>query len=198
MAFDKSFEHRDKLFDAAVDEFCTAGFDQASINTILQNAGMSKGQFYYHFKSKEGLYFALIDVLIQRKAAFMSQVMSPADFQQDIFGILATQIKHGMVFAREFPAINRFSESFVRERGNPIYDKALAKYNFEENDAINQLIERAYQNGDFRDDLPFPFIKKAIGYLFTHIAELADLNNVDEFEDNLHYLITFMKSGLAK
>ena len=198
MAFDKSFEHREKLFDAAVDEFCAAGYDQASINTILKTAGMSKGQFYYHFGSKEGLYFALVDIMIAKKAEFLQKVMTPADFQQDLFGIFATQLRQGMLFAREFPAINRFAESFVRERGNEIYAKAMAKYNFENNDQMSQLIERAYHNGDFRDDLPLPFIKKTIGYLFTHVAELADLNNADEFEENLHYLITFMKGGLAK
>lgn len=198
MSFEKSFEHSDKLFEAAVDEFCAAGYEQASINTILQNAGMSKGQFYYHFKSKEGLYFALIDLMIKRKAAFLSTIMQPADFQQDIFGIFATQIKHSMAFAREFPAINRFGESFVRERGNPIYDKALAQYNFVENDRMGQLIERAYHNGDFRTDLPLSFIKKTIGYLFTHVAELADLNNMADFESNLNYLVAFMKGGLAQ
>ena len=198
MSFEKSFEHSESLFEAAITEFIDKGYESASINTILKNAQMSKGQFYYHFQNKEGLYFALIDVLIARKRAFLTSVMQPEDFQKDIFTIFETQIRYGLAFAKEYPAINQFAERFVREKGNAIYIKAMAKYNFENDDFIMGLVEAAYHNGDFREDLPLTFIKKTIGYLFTNVADMVDLNNEDEFEDNMLYLIEFMKSGLGR
>lgn len=198
MSFDKSFEHSDALFETAVAEFCAQGYQQASINTILQKAGMSKGQFYYHFGNKEGLYLALIEVLIARKVAFMQSVMQPADFQQDIFGILKTQTMYAMAFAREYPAIDQFANSFLKEKGTPIYEKAMAIHNFEENQMLHGMIERAWANGDFREDLPLEFIKKTIGYLFTHVTDLTDLSSTADAADNLNYLITFMKSGLGR
>jgi len=197
MIFSKPFEHQQELFDAALEEFVAKGYEQASINTILQAAGMSKGQFYYHFENKEGLYLALAGVLIDKKKAFLAQVMQPSDFQQDIFGIFATQMRYGVAFAREYPAINRFSESFIREKGNPIYKKALAVYNFEDNEAIGQLIEMAYRKGEFRPDLPLPFVKRIIGYLFTHSADILELSSADTFEEDMNHLIEFIKSGLA-
>lgn len=195
--FTRDFEHSDALFEAAVAEFVAQGYDQASINTILAAANMSKGQFYYHFGSKEALYFALIELLIAQKQAFLQAVMRPEDFSGDIFDIFQAQIRHGMAFARAHPAINRFSESFLRERGNPIYKKAMTRYNFEANEGINALIDAAHRRGDFREDLPPPFIRKVIGYLFTHVAELADLDRVDAVEDDLRHLIEFMRAGLA-
>ncbi|MGB0384315.1 MAG: TetR/AcrR family transcriptional regulator [Ardenticatenaceae bacterium] len=198
MGFDKSFEHREALFDAALEEFAGKGYDRASINGILKVAGMSKGQFYYHFKNKEGLYFALIDVLIARKRAFLAATMTPDEFEQDIFTIFETQIRHGMAFAQSYPAINRFAESFVKEKGNAIYKKVMSKHNFENDDLMNNLVALAYQKGDFREDLPLAFIQKTIGYLFTHVAEITDMNKAEEFEDNLMYLIAFMKRGLAR
>ena len=68
MVFETTFEHREELVEAALEEFIAKGYEQASINTILRAAGMSKGQFYYHFENKEGLYLALIGILIERKA----------------------------------------------------------------------------------------------------------------------------------
>lgn len=198
MSFEKSFEHSDALLEAALEAFCTHGYEQASINVILEKAGMSKGQFYYHFGNKEGLYLALIDILIARKVAFLETVMQPDDFQQDIFGIFKTQILYGIAFAREYPLIDRFSESFLKEKGTPIYEKAIAIHNFEENQGLNQLIEQAYARGDFREDLPLSFIKKTIGYLFTHVAELTGLTSTGNAEENLNYLIEFMKTGLAR
>lgn len=198
MSFAKAFDHSEELFHAALEEFIVQGYELASINTILKTAQMSKGQFYYHFQNKEALYLALIDILITKKRAFLAKVMQPNNFEQDLFSIFTAQIRYGMAFAREYPAINRFAESFVKEKGTPIYAKALAIHNFEDDQLIMQLVDQAFQRGEFREDLPLPFIKKTIGYLFTHVAELADLNQADEFEDNLQYLITFMKTGLAK
>ena len=197
MSFTSAFEHRDELFDAALEEFIDKGYEQASINTILKTAGMSKGQFYYHFKTKEDLYLALIEILIARKREFLMQIMRPEDFQQDIFEVLRTQIRYGLAFAREYPAISRFGESFVREQGSPIYKKALAIHNFEDDAVMNHLIEAAFARGDLRDDLPHRFVQKVIGYMLTHAADLTDLGDFDAVEANLDYLIAFLKSGLG-
>lgn len=197
MTFSKTFDHREQLLDAAIDEFASKGYEQASINVVLQTAGMSKGQFYYHFESKEGLYLALIGVLIEKKREFLAQAMQPEDFQQDIFGIFKTQVRLGAKFAREYPAINRFSESFIKEKGSPIYEKALAVYNFENNDAMTRLIEQAYRQGAFRQDMPLPFVKRVIGYLFTHAAEIVSADSPDDFEVEMNYLIEFIKFGLT-
>ena len=158
---------------------------------------MSKGQFYYHFGNKEALYLALIGVLIARKQAFLATVMSPEDMQQDIFGILKAQVRYGLLFARDYPAINRFAESFLRERSNPIYRSALHQYNFEANDAFGHLIDMAIARGELRDDLPAEFIKKTVGYLFTHVADFAVLDQPQDFEPFLDDLIEFMRTGLA-
>lgn len=196
--FAKEFEHSHELFNAALEEFIKRGYDQASINTILQEAGMSKGQFYYHFKNKEGLYMALIGVLISRKQAFLASVMKPDDLKQDIFTIFTIQIQYGMQFAQQYPAINRFAESFIKEQGNPIYDRALEVYNFQDNDGIDTLIEMAYERGEFRNDLPLSFIRRVFGYLLTHAVEVADMDRADDFEEQLGYLIKFMQSGLGR
>ncbi|HLV37727.1 MAG TPA: TetR/AcrR family transcriptional regulator [Spirillospora sp.] len=200
MSFSRDFEHREALFNAALAEFIDKGYERASINTILQAAGMSKGQFYYHFENKQALYLALIGVLLDKKRAFLQQALRPEELQQDIFSIFKAQMRCGVAFARAYPAINRFSESFIREgkMGSTIYKKALELYNFEDNDAIEQLIEMAYQRGDFRPDLPLPFIKRVIGHLFTHAAEIVDLNRADAYEDELDHLIEFIRSGLGK
>ena len=196
--FEKSFEHDEALFNMAVREFIAFGYEQASINRILNDAGMSKGQFYYHFKTKEGLYLALTDVLIAKKVAFMAEVMNPEDFQQDIFTIFKIQIQYGIQFAQTYPVINQFADSFLKEKGNQIYETALARHNFENNDAINMLVEAAYHKGEFREDLPLPFVKKSIGYLFTNFADLIDLNSADEAQENLNYLVDFLRAGLGK
>jgi AcrR family transcriptional regulator len=197
MSFEKGFQHNEALFGTAVQEFSEAGYEQASINTILTNAGMSKGQFYYHFKNKEALYLALIEIMIDRKQAFLAGVMRPEDFEQDIFTIFKQQIEYGLAFAKANPEIQAFSDSFLREKGNAIYEKVMARFNFENTGAFDRLIEAAFHKGEFREGLPLSFLQKTIGYLFTHVTDLTDLSNADNAQENLDRLVDFMKTGLA-
>lgn len=194
--FTRNFEHSQQLFDAALEEFIDKGYRSASINIILQKAGMSKGQFYYHFQNKEGLYLALIGVLIEKKQVFLASVMQPEDFQQDMFGILHAQLRYSMAFAQAHPEISRFSESFIREKGNAIYATALATYNFDDNAGIDQLVDAAYRRGDLRTDIPRWFVRQIIGSLLTNAVEIAGLDTEDSFQERLDYLIEVLRSGL--
>lgn len=198
MSFTKTFEHKEKLLDAALEEFNAYGYEQASINRILHKAGMSKGQFYYHFENKEGLYFALIELGIEKKLDYFANHNLLADAPTDIFSLFKMQIQYGLAFAMEYPAIYQLSQAFLREKGNPIYEKVLARHDFQENEVMGQLIEAAYARGEFREDYPLAFIKQMIGYLFNQAADFANLDNPAEMEQNLNYMIDFMKNGLAK
>ena len=44
------------ILGAALDEFATRGFSAASLNRIIEAAGISKGSMYYYFDGKEELY----------------------------------------------------------------------------------------------------------------------------------------------
>jgi TetR/AcrR family transcriptional regulator len=198
MTFPKDFEHSQELFEAALTEFILHGYEQASLNTILEKAGMSKGQFYYHFKNKEDLYLALIDELISKKRAFLAAALTPEDFNGNIFSVFRRHLQHSMAFARVYPAISQFSESFLREKGSRIYQKALSIHNFENNDYITAMVKKGLDNGEFREDLPPEFIQNLIAYLFTHTADLANLSRADQFEAGMDHIIDFIQHGLGK
>ncbi|MBX3099692.1 MAG: TetR/AcrR family transcriptional regulator [Salinibacterium sp.] len=48
------------IVQAAFDEFATRGFHDASLNRIINAAGISKGSMYYYFVGKEDLYTHVI------------------------------------------------------------------------------------------------------------------------------------------
>lgn len=52
-------EKRDRLLDSAEFEFIQHGYADASLNRILANAKMSKGQAYYYIAGKSELYLAV-------------------------------------------------------------------------------------------------------------------------------------------
>ena len=65
--FDKlSQERRERVLDVAAQEFADYGFEDASINRILENAKMSKGAAYYYFEDKADLFATTVQYCVQR------------------------------------------------------------------------------------------------------------------------------------
>ncbi len=61
----RSEETRAKIMEAAIKLFSTRGYNKASVDDICKEAGISKGAFYHHFKSKQLLFLALLDGWLQ-------------------------------------------------------------------------------------------------------------------------------------
>ena len=55
---------RERLLRAASREIYRSGFQSASLDAILASTGVTKGALYYHFKSKEGLGYAVVEEVI--------------------------------------------------------------------------------------------------------------------------------------
>lgn len=51
---------RDKLLDAALDTIRTKGYASTTVDDICQHAGVTKGSFFHHFKSKDDLALAAV------------------------------------------------------------------------------------------------------------------------------------------
>jgi AcrR family transcriptional regulator len=61
MARPRSPDLRERLIRAATGEFSERGFKGAAMARIAGRAGVTKGGVYFHFRSKEELFFAVLD-----------------------------------------------------------------------------------------------------------------------------------------
>lgn len=66
---------RDQILDAAADLIHLRGYHATSLDDVLRQSGVGKGNFYYYFKSKEDLGYAIIDRLIR---GFLECTLKPA------------------------------------------------------------------------------------------------------------------------
>ncbi len=58
----KPFEKRLEICTLAYERFIEEGVAEFSLNKFIESLNMSKGQFYYYFKSKEKLIFETLKV----------------------------------------------------------------------------------------------------------------------------------------
>ena len=59
----------ERLTEASLAEFASKSYEEASVNTIIDCAGISKGSFYYRFKTKYDLYLHLLKTGVEKKWA---------------------------------------------------------------------------------------------------------------------------------
>src|SRR3954452_15638007 len=57
---------REELLQAALEVFAQRGYTNASVDQIADRAGYSKGALYWHFPSKDDVFFALLEERVDR------------------------------------------------------------------------------------------------------------------------------------
>src|SRR3972149_5002445 len=70
-------ETRARLMEAATGVFARSGFDRATVDEIVREAGFSKGAFYVHFESKEDLFWAMLEERISRQQDTFRRAVGP-------------------------------------------------------------------------------------------------------------------------
>ncbi len=68
-------EKRRKLLGAALEEFARVPFPQASINRIIQSAGIPRGSFYMYFTDKEELFRHLLETYQDRLTRLLCRTL---------------------------------------------------------------------------------------------------------------------------
>jgi AcrR family transcriptional regulator len=80
----RSKQTRELLLNSAEIVFVRDGFLGAELGEIAAMAGRSKGAIYGHFKSKEDLYFALLEERISRYRGRVDEVLLGCTSQKEI------------------------------------------------------------------------------------------------------------------
>jgi AcrR family transcriptional regulator len=199
---ESSFEKKEELLQAALDEFSVKKYEEASLNNIIKKASISKGTFYYHFKDKQDLYLYLLEFSVKTKWEFINtQLIESVEVKNNIFDKFKLQARIGAEFAANYPKYHNLSKMLAKEKGNEIYEIVKSKLSGDSTNPLKKMIESAVEDGNFRDDIPRDFIFKIISYMFSNFDEIfsdekdLEINNIIR---NLDYYVDFIKNGLGK
>ena len=93
-------EKRDRVLNAAWDEFTTVSFAKASVNRSVQAAGIPRGSFYQYFEDKSDLFHYLMKQTQDQLTEGYQQVLARADgnlFRSILmsYDIIAAERKRG-------------------------------------------------------------------------------------------------------
>ena len=107
---------RDRLIEAATRLFCRYGVNSVGVDEIVAAAGTAKTTFYRLFRSKDGLFEAVLECEGQAwRTWFLAEVMDPAAARSRGFTASARRCGSGLV-ARTSTAVRSSMRSVKATR----------------------------------------------------------------------------------
>ena len=70
---EKNALSRQRILEAALEEFSRRGYEGASLSNLCAEKGISKGIIYHHFKDKDELYLLCVEDCFTQVSAYLQQ-----------------------------------------------------------------------------------------------------------------------------
>ncbi|MFB6351373.1 MAG: TetR/AcrR family transcriptional regulator, partial [Bradymonadaceae bacterium] len=172
-------EKQDEIIREAGEEFADKGYERASLNAIIEKAGISKGSLYYYFENKQDLFSTVLE---QASSKVMRQLVgfSLDELNADNFwGELERVVKEVASYASGHRWYIRLLRTFYRLRDRePGSVRETDMFDLSRKWA-DRVIERGQQLDVIRTDVPREFLIE----MALAIAEAGDRWFLDHFED---------------
>jgi AcrR family transcriptional regulator len=152
-------DRRDEILSAAQRCFVRSGFHQTSMQEICAEAGMSPGNLYRYFPSKE----ALIAGIAERDRAEVAQEFANADLSQGLFAVLKGMAHHHYT-VRPIEQVKLCTEVMAEARRNPEIARISASFDADVRKWLINLFNAAAERGDIAKDAD---IEGAVDMLMT-------------------------------
>ena len=123
--FDLKKEKQDRMINGAMKVFALNGFQRASTDEMVKEAGVSKGLWFHYFDNKIGLYTFIVDYAIKYMNMELSASLNSdgTDFFDTTIGI--EQVK--MIVRRSYPYVPLFLSSLEKETSSEALE-AVGEY----------------------------------------------------------------------
>jgi TetR/AcrR family transcriptional regulator, repressor for uid operon len=143
-------DRRAEILAAAQRCFVRSGFHGASMQDICAEAGMSPGNLYRYFPSKE----ALIAGIAERDRAEVAQQFASADLSHGLFAVLEGMAHHHFA-VRPDEQVLLCTEVMSEARRNPEIARISAAFDADVRKWLLDLLRAAAARGDIPGDVDF-------------------------------------------
>lgn len=161
-------EKQERIINAAIKEFVKSGYDKASTNEIVKEAGISKGSLFHYFNNKKDLYLYLLDHTLK---VIENNIYTEINFKEtDIFNRIGQIGRTKLQVMTTYPQIFDFLKSAAAD------DSPEVKPEFEEKQkqVLAQGFEKIYENIDwskFREGIDIEKSVNIINWTMLGYAE---------------------------
>lgn len=190
-------DKRERILNAAIDEFTEYYYHKASITRIVNNAGIAKGSFYQYFKDKKDLFKYVVEKIGEKKMKYLYPItdnIDKLDFFQAVRELYISAIK----FAMDNPKLQEIGDNFVKDNDIQLKEEILGEALPKSNDIFIILIKKGIEKGDIDPNIDVTLTANIITSLSITINEYfikeikkKDYMEIMPFVDNMLYIIKY-------
>lgn len=139
-------ETRAAILSAAEQIFARSGLEGARTDAIAAAAGVNKALLYYYFKSKGGLYEAVVEDHFREFNRKAMEVLSAPGSARTVL------LRYVSLYFDFISARRRYAslyQQLMTARGKPL-ERLVRRYFVPRSDAFNKLLVRGVRDGEFR------------------------------------------------
>lgn len=143
------------ILRAALDEFAAHGFHDASLNRVIEAAGISKGSMYYYFDGKEDLFAHVTRVEFEHLLADIGPVPLPAEPRPDAFwSAVERYYRDSLAQLAARPQLASLVRAWLGASQNPALQRAQQELEGEVMPWVEHVLTAGQACGAVRTDLP--------------------------------------------
>ena len=194
-----SIETNNAIINAATALFKKYGFEKTSMDDIAKTAHKAKGSLYYHFKSKEDIFKAIIEREIDYIKAGLQPIVDDKSLS-DVDKINKYIQRRMELMNHCFTYQETLKNDFVSVFGvqNEAVDRMRSKMDDWERDVFIDIIEDGIDNGNIDSGLkPSAIADMLVMVLKSLEVQFFVQNRYAEYKRTFDQLISFISNGLS-
>ena len=163
--------HREEILSAAEKVFAAKGFFLTTMSDIAREAEFGTGTLYKYFRSKEELYFTLIDEKVEEinrlVKAELSQRTSAVERIKKALGLQFEFFERNRDFFRIYISErNRFEWTVKDELGKGLHEKMITYINI-----LAEVMRQGIEREEFRSMNPMDLAHALVGIVNSFVFE---------------------------
>ena len=184
-----SQDKKQRIFQAAVKEFASRRFSEASINQIIKAAGIPRGSFYQYFTGKEDIFAYMFQEILREKREVLKN--ASFDLEQDVFELTVQSTQFTLEWSKSKPEYNHIS--MLMELDNSDFISQLRN---DSTKPLRALIERDKARGFIKAEVDTDLI---IDMIYALILKEYTWNGIEEnlYIEKIRSVIKVIKEGVA-
>ncbi|HIP52390.1 MAG TPA: TetR/AcrR family transcriptional regulator [Chromatiales bacterium] len=191
------------IYEVAERLFADKGFDAVSISDIALQAGVSKANVFHHFKSKEGLYLAVLKSACEKSARALDEVegLSKDDPKRRLEAFFARHLQLLLDHPRATRLIQRELLEGGSGRGRRLAEEVFSEHFIRLVELVCQGQREGVLGKDFDAALLAFLLVGANLFFFETRSILKHLPEVDFAESPDHYsfsVFSLLSRGISK
>ena len=145
-------EKQSRIVNASISEFAEKNYETASMNTVVNQAGISKGSLFNYFKTKSVLYDHIYQLALGEVKLYLRDVRDET-IDLSFENRLSKVVDSGVLFITEHPRLARIYFRLVYSGDSPNRKKIVNELQDMSDDYLGNIIQDAMDRNELNPNL---------------------------------------------